>query len=316
MKIIRGIQAVPNVPSGSAVTVGVFDGVHLGHRKVIGETVRLARRKRLTSIVVTFDPHPVRVLRRSFAAPSILSLEHRIRLIAELGVDMLVVMRFTKALSRMSAGAFVRRVLSGRLNARVIVASEKFYFGSGARSGVAALRADAPRCGIAVRVVEGSRACGEVVGSSMVRRLILAGDIRRAACLTGRPVSVLGTVVSGARFGRVLGYPTANLNPHHEVVPPSGVYAVRATVGGRRYGGILNIGVRPTFFSPRDSEPQIEVHLFGFSGTIYGKDIEVFFVKKLRDEVKFNNSQDLVAQIRRDEKAAKKTLHRSGSVLR
>ena len=308
MKVVRGIRAIPAIAPGSVVTVGVFDGVHIGHRKVIGEVVRRARRLGLASVVVTFDPHPSKLLRPSSAVPSIISLEHRIRLIRELGVDILVIVRFTGAFSRIGPAAFIRTIVAGRLSAREIVVSEKFYFGKGAGAGVGELRKIAAACGIRVRVVPPAKAFGAVAGSRLVRRLILAGDIRRAARLIGRPVSVLGTVVSGSRFGRVLGYPTANINPHHEVVPPSGVYAVTVRLGGRLFGGLLNIGTRPTFFSPRDSEPQIEAHIFGFSGTIYGRDIEVHFIRKIRDEVKFNNRQDLVARIGRDAKAARRIL--------
>lgn len=305
MKVIRGIHAIPKIQTGSVVTVGVFDGVHIGHRKVIREVVRLARLRKRTSVVVTFDPHPAKLLRPSSAVPSIISLKHRIRLIRELGVDMLVIARFTGAFSRIAPSAFIRTVVAGRLNAREIAVSGKFYFGKGARAGVRELKKIAAACGVRVRIVRPAKALGAVVGSSLVRSLILKGDIRRAARLIGRPVSVLGTVVSGSRFGRVLGYPTANINPHHEVVPPSGVYAVIVQVGGRRYGGLLNRGTRPTFFSPRDSEPQIEAHIFDFAGTIYGRDIEVHFIRKIREEVRFNDRQELVAQIRRDEKAAR-----------
>lgn len=314
MKVIRGIHAIPKMATGSVVTVGVFDGVHAGHRKVIAATVRRARRIGAASVVVTFDPHPKRILRPSPAVPSIISLEHRIRLIRELGVDMLVVARFTRAFSRIGPSEFIRTVVAGRLRAREVVVSEKFYFGKGARAGVRELGKIAAACGIAVRVVRPAKALGVAVGSRLVRRMILRGDIRGAARLIGRPVSVLGTVVSGSRFGRVLGYPTANINPHHEVVPPSGVYAVTVRVGNGLFGGLLNIGTRPTFFSPRDSEPHIEAHIFGFSGSIYGRDIEVCFVRKMRDEVKFNNRQDLVAQIRRDEKRARRILRRENAL--
>lgn len=305
MRVIRGLRRLGRCARGSVVTVGVFDGVHAGHRKIIGRAVRLARELGLASVVVTFDPHPATVLRAHAAVPRLVSLAHRIRLIAELGVDTVVVIRFTPAFARTGAEAFVRRVLAGRLRARVIVASEKFYFGRGASAGIGALQEIATRNGIAVRTVPVARTLGRVIGSSLVRDLIGRGDLRGAQRCLGRPVSVLGTVVRGSRLGRTFGYPTANINPHHEVVPPSGVYAVQARIGRRSYRGILNIGVRPTFYGSRDCEPEIECHIFGFRGNIYGRDLEVLFLKKLREEVKFKNSQELVAQIRRDIRKAR-----------
>jgi len=149
---------------------------------------------------------------------------------------------------------------------------------------------------------------GVTVGSSMIRRLVLNGDIHKAARFLGRPVSILGTIVSGSQLGRTLGYPTANINPHHEVVPPSGVYAIKIKVGGRIYKGVLNIGTRPTFYAPRDSEPTIEAHIFNFKGTIYGSTAEVYFVDKIRNEVKYKDRSELVRQIKKDEALARNIL--------
>jgi len=309
MKVIRGIRNYKRSGPGAVVAVGVFDGLHPGHRKVIGKAVAEARKTGCRSVVITFDPHPAKVLRpERRLAPSLISLAHRIRLIAKLEVDEIVVLNFTRALAGMGAEDFVRKVLMHRLGARAICVGDNFSFGRSGRAGALELIRIGRKCGIKAHILSPFRIDGEVVSSSLIRKAVTSGDLAKAARLLGRGVSVLGTVVSGARFARELGYPTANLNPHHEVIPPSGVYAVYVYHKDARYEGVLNIGVRPTFYAPRDQEPAIEVHIFGFKGNIYGSDLEVVFVKKLRDEAAFAGRDELVFQIRKDEAAAKKAL--------
>lgn len=308
MKVACGIKGLRRPPAGSVVTMGVFDGVHLGHARVIRDAVARARKRGLESIVVTFDPHPIRILRNNTYVPRLISFTHRIKLIEELGADMLLVIRFTKAFSMMAADLFVRQVLVDRLNAMEICASPKFYFGSGGKAGISELKELASPYGIRVNVIPPVKIGGTVVGSRLIRGLILKGELGKAAKCLGRPVSILGTIVAGSRLGRTLGYPTANINPHHEIVPPSGVYAVRIKVKGRLYKGVLNIGMRPTFYAPRDAEPSIEAHIFNFKGNIYGRDAEVYFVKKLRDEARYKGREALIAQIRKDEERARNIL--------
>jgi len=331
MKVIRGLKHLKRPSRGSCVAIGVFDGVHIGHQKIIKAVVQAAREKGLASIVLTFDPHPSRILRPDSKTPSLISLDHRIKLIEKLGADILIVLKFTKAFASMPAEKFVKNILINKLGAREIVVGENFYFGRGGGSGARALTSlraspEGERSNLKkrllrrpfrpirndgrlqVNVIEPVKIAGSIVSSSRIRKLIIEGILREAEILLGRPVSVLGTVVSGARIGRCLGYPTANINPHHEVIPPSGVYAVKAGIDGRLYGGVLNIGTKPTFYAPRDMEPAIEVNIFGFNKHIYGRDIEVRFVKKLRDEIRFRKIEDLVAQIRKDTALARKIL--------
>jgi riboflavin kinase/FMN adenylyltransferase len=295
-------------PKRSVVTIGVFDGVHLGHRKIITETVSTARDLGLKSIVITFEPHPMKVLKHGHSVPSLISLEHRIRLIKELGVDKIVVINFTKSVAGLSAETFIKNTIIKRLGAKRMIVGENFYFGRGAKAGAGTLEDIGKLVGVSVKILKPVKKAGRVVSSSVIRRLILAGRLDEASDLLGRRVSILGDVVSGSKFARVLGYPTANINPHHEIIPPFGVYAVKVRYGGKSYKGLLNIGTRPTFFSSHDKEPDIEVHIFGFNKNIYGKRIEVFFIKKLRNERKFANKEGLMCQIRRDAKAAKQVL--------
>ena len=306
MKIWRGINNIRRL-DGAVATIGVFDGVHMGHRAVIKKVVDRARSIGARSVVVTFDPHPAKVLGKRHA-PSLISLEHRLRLTEELGVDVVVVLSFTKDLARYSPEKFVEKVLAKGLGAREVYVGENFYFGRGGLASARRMKSIAAASSISVAAVPSVMVGGRAASSSLVRALILSGSIAKARRVLGRPVAVLGTVVAGSRLARSLGYPTANINPHHEVIPPMGVYAVRVLYGGRQYGGVLNIGWKPTFFSPRDREPTVEAHIFGFKRKIYGKNLEILFVKKIRDEARFRDMFTLAKQIRRDAAAARQIL--------
>ena len=307
MKIIRNLR--DSISKGSVITIGVFDGVHLGHKDIINKTVRRAKALGLDSVALTFDPHPARALRHA-GVPSLISLDHRINLIESLGVDVVVILKFTKHISSMTAEEFVKNILVDKLNTKEVHVGEDFRFGKDAKSGVKTLWKLAEKYGFRLQEAKSVKINGRIVSSSLIRRFVARGDINTAAHFLGRPVAVFGTVVSGANLARELGYPTANLNPHHEVIPPAGVYAVLVKYAGRIFKGVLNIGVRPTFYSPRDEEPAIEVHIFDFDKKIYGKNLEVLFIKKIRNEVKFKNRESLVSQIQKDEKTARSILSR------
>lgn len=300
MKVLKNLRTFKKSADGCIVTIGVFDGVHIGHRKIIRRVVSRAREKGLKSVVLTFDPHPQKVVNAGSQAKSLISLGHRVRLIGELGVDMLVILNFTPAFSRLSAAEFIKDILVKKVGAREIYIGENFCFGRGGRTNAQLMEKIAKDFDIKVHAVKSVKRLGHVVSSSRIRHLIASGRLVRAERLLGRKVAVFGTVIKGAGIATGLGYPTANINPHHEIVPPSGVYAVTACVGKRCFNGVLNIGRRPTFYGPRDEEPAIEVHIFDFHEGIYGKNIEIFFIKKMRDEKRFNNKRDLIAQIRRD----------------
>lgn len=310
MKIVRGLSRLGGFLKGSVVTIGVFDGVHIGHRSVIRRVVERAHKLKLKSVILTFDPHPLKILRPASKIPSLISLSHRTKLIRELGADTLIVVNFTKSFARLSPGTFLKDVLVKRLGSREAYVGSNFYFGRGASADVNKFKNLAKSYGIRIKIVRPVKVSGKVVSSSLIRKLISKGDLGPASRLLGRRVSVFGTVVSGANLARELGYPTANINPHHEAVPPSGVYAVTADLAGKRLRGILNIGVRPTFYAPRDRESAIELHIFDFHERIYGREVEIFFVKKLRNEIKFAEKEALVAQIKKDEKKARAVLRR------
>ena len=272
MKIMRGFKRLKGCAKGSVVTIGVFDGVHAGHVAIIKKVVASAKKAHCSSIVVTFDPHPLKILKPHKKIPSLISLKHRIKLIEELGVDLLVIVKFNRAFSKMSPEEFIKNILVDKLHAIEIYAGENFYFGKGARAGAGILRKLSARYKFNVITVKPIKKSGHIVSSSLLRKLIVSGNLHKAARLLGRPVSVFGTVVRGSGIARGLGCPTANVNPHHEVVPPCGVYVVRARAGEKKFGGVVNIGFRPTFYNSRDEEPTVEVHLFGFKGNLYNKD--------------------------------------------
>ena len=298
-----------NKKNESIATIGVFDGVHIGHRAVIKKVVDRAKAVGTVSVVVTFDPHPLKVLGAGHLVPSLMSLKHRVDTIKKMGVDKVIIMKFDKRLSRMEPGRFIGDVIRKELNAREIFVGEDFCFGKGAGANIKALKRIGRMSGLKVYPVRAVKRNGQVISSSEIRRLIVSGKIKEASGLLGRPFSILGTVVSGARLARALGYPTANINPHHEAMPPGGVYAVRVKLNKKLFKGIMNIGTRPTFYDHgKDIEPSIEVHIFGFRGSIYGKDMEIVFVKRMRPEKKFNTIDSLIEQVKRDEKAAKKLL--------
>ncbi len=309
MRILRSCEGL-RPRGGSVVAIGIFDGLHSGHRKIVSLAVKRARRLEAASAVITFYPHPLRILHPRRPTPrTLISLHHRVRLIEAMGVNVIVVVKFTRAIASMEPHEFVEQFLIRTLKAKEVVVGEDFHFGRRKRGDIALLKFFGGIYGFKVTPVRSVRIGGRVVSSSLIRSLITRGDMKSAGALLGRPVSMLGTVVRGSRIGTALGYPTANIDPHHEAIPPSGVYAVGVKYGDRDYGGVLNIGFRPTISRvarrrarqrTTAREPQIEVHIFDFKGDIYGKELEVSFVKKLRPEKRFASRRALIEQIQRD----------------
>ncbi|UCD55553.1 MAG: riboflavin biosynthesis protein RibF [Candidatus Omnitrophota bacterium] len=295
-----------NAHSGKfLITLGVFDGVHRAHQKIIRAMIKKAKRKYLSTMLITFDPHPANILKRRAKVPLLISLKHRLRLLNELGLDYVIVLRFTKRLSHTNAVDFIKNTLS-KIHIDEIIVGRNFFFGRYKKGTFKELK----KYGYRVSTIGAIKSSGKVISSTWIRNLILKGNLKKASSLLSRPVTVLGTVIKGHKRGRIIGYPTANINPHHEAIPPSGVYAVKIISAHRLYKGILNIGVKPTFKkSSGDRESTIEVHIFNFNKHIYGEDLEIIFVKKIRREKKFKDMFRLKKQIRQDEKFARRILH-------
>lgn len=297
MRMFRGFGPLPEDCRPTAVALGNFDGVHLGHQALLGRLVGVARRRGLRSCAVTFFPHPLKVLAPERAPTMLQSLEDRIVEIERLGVDLLVVVPFTLELASVRAEDFIEDHLLGRLGCRVLVAGTDARFGRDRAGDVEMLRRHAASGAFALEWVGAVEAEGARVSSSRIRRLIGSGEVEAAQRLIGRPFSISGEVVSGAGRGRALGFPTANVLADGETRPRPGVYACVAEVGGSAWPAAVHFGPIPTFDSPR---PVLEAHLIGFSGELIGTRVRVRFLKFLRDIWKFDRTEDLAAQIAQD----------------
>ena len=302
MRVLRSLSEVPPEPAGRALALGTFDGVHLGHRQVIGSALERARDRGLVAAVVTFDPHPLEVLRPDRPPRLLTTTERKIELVSALGLDELVAIPFTAELSRQSAEEFCDQVLVATLGARSVSVGANFHFGHDAAGDAALLRS---RPEFETEVVELVADEGESISSSRIRLLVDAGDVAGAARLLGAPYALSGTVKQGDRRGRELGIPTANLDvPEQQLLPAPGIYA--ATAGGAAIEGDLpaavSIGVRPTFGG---GELLVEAHLIGFEGDLYGQVLQIEFLARLRDEERFDSAADLVEQMKRDVEQAR-----------
>ena len=280
--------------TGGAVTVGNFDGVHRGHQELIAA----ARRRGRPTVAVTFDPPPHRVLfPDSPVRPPLTTLPDRAALLHAAGADHVVIITTSAALLSLSPEAFFEDVLVRQLGATAVVEGYNFRFGRGRAGDTAALKALCDAAGLAFEEVQPFEWNGEVVSSSRVRAAIVAGDVARAADLLNRPYRITGTVVEGAKRGRTIGFPTANLADVPTVLPGNGVYAVRAEVDGTSYPAAANVGPNPTF---GEDARKVEVHLIGFTGDVYGALLGVEFVARLRETRPFAGVGELVEQLKRD----------------
>ncbi|MBI2495430.1 MAG: riboflavin biosynthesis protein RibF [Candidatus Omnitrophica bacterium] len=298
-RVLKGLNAVASPPTRAVVTVGVFDGVHIAHQRLIRSTVKLARRLDGTSVAITFDPDPQIVLDPAHAQPALMPLGVRVSTLHALGLDWVWILPFTARFARVTAEQFIRRILVHRLRARALVIGEAFVFGNNRQGDMDVLRRLGPSYGIRVVPVRQVRRLGMPVSSSRIRRLIGLGGLAQARGLLGRPPALYGVVVPGRGRGRRMGFPTANIRLIPQVLPPRGVYAVavRSEDGRHVWRGVMNLGVRPTF----GPGPMVcEVHLLRFVGTLLGRPISVSVLARLRAERCFPSWQALGQQVRRD----------------
>jgi riboflavin kinase/FMN adenylyltransferase len=305
MRIVRGLESYPPDGPPSAVALGVFDGIHLAHRKILTSAVERAREAGLLALACTFDPHPAQVLQPERAPRPISPLEERMALIAETGIEVTVVLAFTMALAEVEPESFVNDVLLGRLHAREVVVGFNHTFGRGARGDAKLLSAMAERQGFRAHVVQPLLVDGVPVSSSEIRAALRVGDVERARRSLGRPYSIRGRVIQGAGRGRSLGFPTANVQPDHPLFIPTGVYAAWAEVDGAHHATVVNIGVRPTF---GEDQVVIEAHLLDFAGVLYDRSLRLAFVARLRDERRFPGPEALGVQIAEDIAHARRVL--------
>jgi riboflavin kinase/FMN adenylyltransferase len=297
MKIVRRQAQLVPPSGGTVVTIGNFDGVHLGHREIFRRVVSRAREQRADATVLTFEPHPLRLLAPQRAPLRINTPAEKIRLIRASCIDLLVVLPFTRTLAALSATTFVEEILVGRLGVRHLVIGYDYAFGRNREGDATFLAAAAERHGFSLEVLPPIRAGSVVYSSTRIRQTLQQGDVAGVVAVLGRHFTLDGRVVSGAGRGRRLGFPTANLVTTKELLPHEGVYAVRVRYGRRMYDAVANLGSRPTFAG---AEPTLEVHLLDYNGDLYNSHLRLYFVDRLRDIQPFPSVAALQAAIRDD----------------
>ncbi|OLA97191.1 MAG: riboflavin biosynthesis protein RibF [Verrucomicrobia bacterium 13_2_20CM_55_10] len=305
METFRSISELSKLRGPLFLAIGVFDGVHLGHQAVISTSAQHARAANGTAVVVTFDPHPEKVLRPKTAPHLLTATPHKIALIRDLGMAHLLIITFDKQFAATEPEEFVHELVEHSKSLREICVGHEWSFGKNRRGNLKLLNQFGARFDFGVVGIPPVTVNGELVSSTTIRKAVETGDLAKAAQMLGREYTVLGTVVSGDNRGKKIGFPTANLSAHNEQFPPNGVYFAEAKLEGVIYPGVVNLGYRPTV-DTRKSERILEIHLFDFDHDIYGKDLEVRFIRYLRPETKFESVEALVRQIGLDVKQARK----------
>jgi riboflavin kinase/FMN adenylyltransferase len=309
MKVLHGFKERPAYARGASVAIGNFDGLHLGHQRILRYLVETAREKGLVSLVLTFSPHPERVLEGGRIA-MIQTLRQRLEAIKALGVRVVLVASFDRDFAGLSSSEFVDRVIVSHLRAREVVVGQNFRFGRERQGDIADLRRFGEKRDFVVTGIPAVIRMGRVVSSSLIRRLLEEGSLTRANSLLGRPYEIEGEVVRGSGRGQTLGFPTANLRTTNEILP-AGVFVTEAYISDRSHPSITNIGRRPTFGGGR---LEVETHVLGLRDPLYRKHIALRFFRKLRAENKYADPAQLVVQVRKDIAAARAYFEKRGTL--
>lgn len=302
MEFVQGVKSLKKLFPHPVVTIGNFDGVHLGHKQLIDLTIKLARKRKGTAIAFTFRPHPQVALRPGSQIPLLCTYDEKIELLGQSGLDVLIEEPFSRKFSNIKPENFFNDILIKQIGAEAIIVGYDFSFGKERSGQLGLLEQLCEQAGVELRVVEPQKAKSEVVSSSRIRTHLFEGFPEKAALLLGREFFYRGVVVRGEGRGRKIGFPTANLKLDNKLTLPFGVYATWAIVDGQIYPSVTNIGVRPTFQNDDGTQLPaiIEVHLLDQTLDLYGRTLEVRFTKKLRDEKKFGGIEELKAQISKD----------------
>lgn len=308
MEIVRGLEAIGESYPRIVLTIGNFDGVHLGHQRILGEVCRKAKEIIGTSMAITFEPHPIKVIAPEREIKILTTLKEKARLIEAMGVKVLLCINFNKEFSNLLPDEFIEDVLVRKIKAKKVIVGHNYAFGKNKKGTTELLRRRGKKYGFDVKVIRSTKVYGDVVSSSRIRSLLLRGMVCETSLLLGRAYSIEGNVIKGTGIGgKILNVPTANLTPPEELAPKEGVYAVRVDFKNNIFDGVANIGRRPTFGG---SAVSYEVHLFNFSGSLLGENIRIYFIDRIRGERTFPDAHSLERQIRNDIERAKNILSR------
>lgn len=304
MQLIRGIYNLPVFPRGSALTIGNFDGCHLGHQHILAHLRHKAAQADLPTVVMLFEPQPNEFFSREQAPARLMRLRDKVRFLKQAGVDYVLCIRFDRTFSALSADQFIRHYLVEKLNIRFLSIGDDFHFGAQRQGNFQTLLEAGKTFGFEVENNDSFYLNQQRISSTLIRQALANDDLVLAASLLGKPYSIHGRVAHGNKLGRTIGFPTANIHLHRQVNPVQGVYAVEIlTKQGERYQGVANVGNRPTIDGK--TRPLLEVHIFDFQQNLYGQALEVVFRHKIRNEIRFANFEQLKQQIAQDVESAK-----------
>ena len=309
MRLFHGTENAA-IARPTVLTLGVFDGLHLGHQLIVKTVVERARAASAIPTVITFEPHPREVLHPDSAPPLLQTFDQKIEALSVLGIEQTIVIHFDKAFSQIRAEDFLREVVMQRLHAREVYLGRGFAFGHNREGNIDLLRNVSSQLGFAADEVPEVGLRGQRVSSSRIRELLLKGRVNLARRMLGRPYGVEGPVIHGAERGAQIGFPTANIHPHNRVIPRGGVYVTATLIDGQWRRSVTNIGTRPTFESGSDTS--VETYVMNWSGDLYGDVVRVRFLHRLRGEKKFGSIDELKAQINRDVTRAQRFFERMG----
>jgi len=309
MRLFHGTDNA-DISRPTVVTLGVFDGLHLGHQLIMKTVVERARAIGAVPTVITFEPHPRAVLHPASAPPLLQTFDQKIEALSVLGIEQTIIIHFDQAFSQIRAEDFLRVTVVDRLHAKEVYLGRGFFFGHNREGNIDLLRRVSERLGFFADEVPEVRLRGKRIGSTRIRELLSAGRVNLARRMLGRPYGVEGPVVRGASRGQGIGFPTANIHPHNRVIPRGGVYVTATLIGGAWRRSVTNIGIRPTFDD--GNEASVETHLMNWSGDLYGDVVRVRFLYRLRDEKKFGSIDELKGQIKRDVGRAERYFERAG----
>lgn len=301
MQVVNSFEKFTSLSKNTIITIGNFDGVHLGHQRILQFLVKEAKKNDLFSLVLTFSPHPEKILGKS-KIRMIQTLDQRLEAIKRFGIQFALVTPFNTQLSNLSSRDFIKKILIRTLKAKEVVAGENFHFGKNREGDVSTLCTLGARFGLRVHEIPSVSINGRIVSSSLIRSLLLEGKIEEANTLLGKSYEIKGKVKKGKARGKTLGFPTANIESENEIIP-LGVFISEVQINSKTYPSITNAGYRPTFGK---DVMEVESYIINFNKNLYGKEITISLIKKIRDEIKFKKSEDLSSQLAKDLEQAKK----------